>query len=262
MEYVDGETLESLLRRIGRLPPEKSLDIARQLCAGLAAAHDRGVLHRDLKPANIMLDGRGLIRIMDFGLAMSAREGAVSEIAGTPGYMAPEQLDARADYRTNRSRRDSGSSCTRSLPGTRCSPSARSRSACVVDRSPVPSFGPETDSRVSAIIRACLASDPNDRPKTAVCSFRPSSRWRPTRGRRWRPVKSRHPRSSPPHRRPAPCDPRSRGAMLIAVVAGAVAVAAWADVLNVAPAVVPKPPEVARRAREGPSCAAPGQSGR
>src|SRR3982750_3437337 len=52
MEYVDGEDLASLLRRIGRLPSDKAVDIARQLCAGLAAAHDRGVLHRDLKPDN------------------------------------------------------------------------------------------------------------------------------------------------------------------------------------------------------------------
>ena len=59
MEYVDGEDLGSLLRRIGRLPADKALEIARKLCAGLAAAHDKGVLHRDLKPANIMLDGRG-----------------------------------------------------------------------------------------------------------------------------------------------------------------------------------------------------------
>src|ERR1700692_4661045 len=69
MEYVDGEDLASLLRRIGRLPEDKALDIARQLCAGLAAAHTKGVLHRDLKPANIMLDGRGQVVITDFGLA-------------------------------------------------------------------------------------------------------------------------------------------------------------------------------------------------
>jgi len=59
MEYVDGEDLGSLLRRIGRLPPDKALEIARKLCAGLAAAHDKGVLHRDLKPANIMLNSEG-----------------------------------------------------------------------------------------------------------------------------------------------------------------------------------------------------------
>ena len=69
MEYVDGEDLASLLRRIGRFPEDKALEIARQMCAGLAAAHERGVLHRDLKPANIMLDGAGKVRIMDFGLA-------------------------------------------------------------------------------------------------------------------------------------------------------------------------------------------------
>jgi eukaryotic-like serine/threonine-protein kinase len=101
MEYVDGEDLASLLRRIGRLPPDKAVDIARQLCAGLAAAHERGVLHRDLKPANVMLDGEGNVRITDFGLAVV--EGDASAMhAGTPQYMAPEQLAGqRASVKTD-----------------------------------------------------------------------------------------------------------------------------------------------------------------
>ncbi len=93
MEYVDGEDLSSLLRRIGRLPKDKAAQIARQICAGLAAAHELGILHRDLKPANVMVDGRGRARITDFGLAGLEHEIAKTDVpAGTPAYMAPEQI--------------------------------------------------------------------------------------------------------------------------------------------------------------------------
>jgi hypothetical protein len=93
MEYVDGEDLASLVRRIGRLSTDKATEIARQICAGLAAAHDRGVIHRDLKPANVMLDSAGKVRITDFGLAGIAASIQGADVrAGTPAYMAPEQL--------------------------------------------------------------------------------------------------------------------------------------------------------------------------
>jgi len=93
MEFIKGEELSSLVHRIGRLPVDKAIQLARQICAGLAAAHEVGVLHRDLKPANIMIDGDGNARILDFGLAGLSEEFSEGELAaGTPAYMAPEQL--------------------------------------------------------------------------------------------------------------------------------------------------------------------------
>ena len=103
MEYIDGEDLASLLRRIGRLLEETGMAIAHQLCAGLAAAHEKGILHRDLKPGNIMIDGRGQVHITDFGLAAWAELVEGREAAnGTPMYMAPEQLSGeRASVRSD-----------------------------------------------------------------------------------------------------------------------------------------------------------------
>jgi serine/threonine-protein kinase len=89
MEYIDGEDLASLLRRIGRLPADKAVELARQICAGVAAAHEAGVLHRDLKPANVMVDGRGRAHITDFGVAGLAEDlKEDASRAGTPAYIA------------------------------------------------------------------------------------------------------------------------------------------------------------------------------
>jgi serine/threonine protein kinase len=93
MEYIDGENLSTLLRRIGRVPRDKAMELGMQICHGLAAVHAQGILHRDLKPANLMIDERGRARIMDFGLASLSDGVAQSSIThGTPAYMAPEQL--------------------------------------------------------------------------------------------------------------------------------------------------------------------------
>src|SRR5262249_35141721 len=93
MEFIEGEDLSSVLTRLGRVPEEKGVEIARQLCGALSAVHDEGLLHRDLKPANVMLDGRGKVRLADFGLAAAAADLSATGVrAGTPLYMAPEQL--------------------------------------------------------------------------------------------------------------------------------------------------------------------------
>ncbi|GAG17137.1 unnamed protein product, partial [marine sediment metagenome] len=105
MEYVHGEDLKSFIRRVGQLPPGKSISIAKQVCEGLAEAHKLGVVHRDLKPGNIMIDNEGNARIMDFGIARSLKtEGITTEgvVVGTPDYMSPEQVDGKeADQRSD-----------------------------------------------------------------------------------------------------------------------------------------------------------------
>ncbi len=106
MAYVEGEDLHALLRREGRLPVERALAIARQLCAALEAAHAEGVVHRDLKPQNILLDGNEQVFVSDFGLAKSLETDIgmtnTGEFLGTPRYMAPEQVEGKqVDHRAD-----------------------------------------------------------------------------------------------------------------------------------------------------------------
>jgi serine/threonine protein kinase/Flp pilus assembly protein TadD len=105
MEYVSGEDLKSLIRRIGQFTVGKTVLIALQVCEGLGEAHRLGVVHRDLKPQNIMIDSEGNVRIMDFGIARSLKTKGITdtgEIFGTPEYMSPESLEGKeVDGRTD-----------------------------------------------------------------------------------------------------------------------------------------------------------------
>jgi predicted Ser/Thr protein kinase len=172
MEYVEGEDLASLLKRIGRLPQDKAIEVARGVCAGLAAAHEKGVLHRDLKPANVMLDRQGQVVITDFGLAALA--GQVPEHdarSGTPSYMAPEQLangevTTKSDLYalglvlyeifTGRRAFDSATLAGKARPETETKPS--SPSSVVRDLDPA----------VEHAILWCLEREPERRPRSAL----------------------------------------------------------------------------------------------
>ncbi len=104
MEYLDGQDLRSTISLGRTFPIESKLQIMIQVCSGLAHAHSKGVIHRDIKPSNIFLNGSGLVKVLDFGLARleSSDLTGTGEILGTPSYMSPEQLqtgkvDSRSD---------------------------------------------------------------------------------------------------------------------------------------------------------------------
>jgi serine/threonine protein kinase len=172
MEYVDGEDLSSLARRIGRLPKDKALEIAQQLCAGVQAAHAQGILHRDLKPANVMIDGRGHVKITDFGLAgfESAIEGWEIR-SGTPNYMAPEQqagqeVTVRSDVYAL------GLLLYELFTGKAAFQADTPAEMARLHRESVPS-NPSShvegfDPDIEQVILSCLEKDPRSRPESAL----------------------------------------------------------------------------------------------
>lgn len=176
MEYIDGEDLRTLLQRIGRLPRNKGFELSKQLCLGLNAAHQRGVLHRDLKPANIMIDGRGQLRITDFGLA-TLTASTSSEVVGTPAYMSPEQISrgestVRSDIYSLGLVLAEMFTGERVVPGTTLAEVKRFQETSVP-----PTLSHDIEPEMEHVVRQCLAKEPSERPASVaeILSVLPSS---------------------------------------------------------------------------------------
>ncbi len=154
------------------LPSDKALEITRKLCAGLAAAHEKGVIHRDLKPHNVMLNRRGEVVIMDFGLAAIADELQGNEVrSGTPAYMAPEQL--RGDSVTPRSDIYALGLIAYELFTGRHAFDASSVADLIdkqeTGRPPsISSVAADVDPQVEKVVLRCLSPDPSQRPATPL----------------------------------------------------------------------------------------------
>src|SRR5213075_3175523 len=160
--------LDSLLRRIGRLPPDKALEIGRRLCAGLAAAHEKGILHRDLKPANVMLDGRGQAILTDFGLAgMADRIDGAEVRNGTPAYMAPEQL-AGKEVTVRSDIYSLGLVFYEIFTGKRPFESDTVRARRESRPAPPSTVTRDVDPVVERVILRCLEPEPSARPSSAL----------------------------------------------------------------------------------------------
>jgi eukaryotic-like serine/threonine-protein kinase len=170
MELVDGENLASLLARVGRLSGEKVRAIGVELCRGLAAAHERGVLHRDLKPCNVMLDGAGAVRLTDFGVAALEDAAETAPLAGTLAYMAPEQLNDGAPASVKTDLYAVGLILYEALVGGPPVDDARDDNSAVAPAHvrPPSALAGDVDARLEAIVMSLIATRPADRPDSAA----------------------------------------------------------------------------------------------
>lgn len=170
MEYVPGYTLSELLEENPRLAPRAALGISRQICRGLEVAHEQGIIHRDIKPQNVLIDPKGEVKVMDFGIARMAEapESMTSAgmIVGTPHYMSPEQvqglpLEARSDVYSL------GVVIYEMICGQRPfdAPTLTAVLTAHIVQAPRPpiEIRPEIGAQVNAIILRCLAKNPAER---------------------------------------------------------------------------------------------------
>src|SRR5262249_35886665 len=171
MEFVDGESLGSVLKRETKLKPEQAAKIIHQTALGLATAHDKGVIHRDIKPGNLMITARGAVKIADFGIALSAQDfskklTSTGEFVGTPGYLSPEvcqgkPVDQRSDifslgivlFECLAGR----------MPFTDESPLGLMLEVVKAEIPNVMSLNAEVDPELSRILQKMVAKDPNER---------------------------------------------------------------------------------------------------
>ena len=174
MEFIHGESLERKIDREGHLELKEILRIGRQIAAGLAAAHEQGLIHRDIKPSNILLQNCvQRVKITDFGLARATNEAAITrtgELAGTPQYMSPEQaqgksVDARSDLFSLGS--VLYAMCTGSSPFRAETTLGSLRRVCDDLPRPVRKINADIPEWLVAIIERLLEKDPDDRIQSA-----------------------------------------------------------------------------------------------
>ncbi len=213
MEFVDGDDLSSLLRRIGRLPSDKAAEISRQICFGLHAIHEAGILHRDLKPANIIIDSKGKARITDFGIAGIEADISKDEIrVGTPAYMSPEQITGR-QVTTRSDIYSLGLLLYEIFTGKQVF-QADSLDELIKKHSTTQPTNPSEfveniDPIVEKIINRCLEKNPADRPKYALYKLRSLFRAEIRSKRQLRRAKLQARKWLPPRRKKARSNLRS-----------------------------------------------------
>ena len=172
MEYFSGRSLDVLLDQVGPLEHDIYIDILRQICAGLAAAHKAGVIHRDLKPGNVLIGERNSVKLIDFGLATSELLNgltATGQMLGTPSYMSPEQVrcqavDARSDIYSL------GALAYRAIAGVppfeAATPIAVGFAHLMETATPLSDRRSDVPPKLSDLIARALAKNPEDRPQT------------------------------------------------------------------------------------------------